>query len=258
MDLPHLNFVHYAAMLYTYVIFGPHIPSHTSHEISSACIARLRELGGDVWFNCRAEKFLFDGDKLCGVETSLGTVECDYALPNINPNLVYGKMIPKELIPEREKKLSTARGNNYSGRFIACYFCLDKSPEELGINDYTIFMSDTADSEVSYNEVYNGEGITNHSTFVCYNIANKNFSPEGTTVCSFTTLGAPKDWDNLDQEEYLLKKNAYAKQCIALLKEKTGIDINGCIEEMSVATPWTFARYLGNIQGNVYGYENKD
>ena len=224
-------------MIYTYVIFGPHIPSHTSHEISSACIARLRELGGDVWFNCRAEKFLFDGDKLCGVQTSLGKVECEYALPNINPNFVYGKMIPKELIPEREKKLSTARGNNYSGRFIGAYFCLDKSIEELGIKDYTIFMSDTADSEASYNEVYNGEGITNHSTFVCYNVANKNFSPEGTTVCSFTTLGAPKDWDNVSQEDYFAAKDAYAKQCIALLKEKTGIDISGCIEEMSVATP---------------------
>ena len=191
VDLPHLNFVHYAAMLYTYVIDGAYIPSHTSHELSSALVARLRQMGGEVWFNCRAEKFLFDGDKLCGVETSLGTVECKYALPNINPNIVYGKMIPKELIPEREKKLSTARGNRYSGRFITAYFCLDKSPEELGIRDYTIFMSETSDSEKSYNNIYNGKEISEHSTFVCYNIANKDFSPAGTTVCSFTTLGNP-------------------------------------------------------------------
>ena len=237
VDLPHLNFVHYAAMIYTYVIFGPHIPTHTSHEISSACIARLRELGGDVWYNCRAEKFLFDGDKLCGVETSLGTVECDYALPNINPNFVYGKMIPKELIPEREKKLSTARGNKFSGRFIGAYFCLDKTIEELGIKDYTIFMSETSDSEKSYNNIYNGSDISQHSTFVCYNVANKNFSPKGTTVCSFTTLGNPKVWEGLSQKEYFKKKEAFAKQCIELLKRKTGIDISDCIEEMSVATP---------------------
>lgn len=237
VDLPHLNFVHYAAMIYTYVDFGPYIPSHTSHEISSALIARFRELGGEVWFNCRAEKFLFDGDKLCGVETSSGTVECEYALPNINPNIVYGKMIPKELIPEREKKLSTARGNKFSGRFIGAYFCLDKTIEELGIKDYTIFMSETSDSEKSYNNIYNGEGISEHSTFVCYNVANKNFSPEGTTVCSFTTLGNPKTWENLSQKEYFKKKEEYAKGCIELLKIKTGIDISGCIEEMSVATP---------------------
>ena len=63
-----------------------------------------------MWYNCRAEKFLFDGDRCCGVQTNLGTIDCDYALANINADILYGKMIPKERIPERQKKLSTARG----------------------------------------------------------------------------------------------------------------------------------------------------
>ena len=42
------------------------------------------------------------------------------------------------------------------------------------------------------------------------------------------------------------------------LKEKTGIDLEGHIEEMEVASPWTFARYLGVPEGSVYGYEARD
>lgn len=42
---------------------------------------------------------------------------------------------------------------------------------------------------------------------------------------------------------------------MAQLKEYAGIDLTGHIEEMSVASAWTFARYLGNPEGAVYGHE---
>lgn len=43
-----------------------------------------------------------------------------------------------------------------------------------------------------------------------------------------------------------------------MLKRDAGIDLRGHIEEMSVASPWTFARYLGNPEGSVYGHETRD
>ena len=42
------------------------------------------------------------------------------------------------------------------------------------------------------------------------------------------------------------------------LKDKTGIDLVGHIEEMEIASPWTFARFLGVPEGSVYGYETRD
>ena len=140
VDMEHLAFIHYAAMVHKYISRSAYIPTYTSHEISNAMVERFRELGGDVWYNCRAEKFLFDGDRCCGVQTNLGIIECDYALANINADILYGKMIPKELIPERQKKLSTARKQKYGARMMTAYFCLDKTAEELGIKDYSIFL----------------------------------------------------------------------------------------------------------------------
>ena len=67
IDMDRMAFIHYCNMFMKYVSRAAYIPAHTSHEISTAMVERLRELGGDIWFNCRAEEFLFDGDQLCGV-----------------------------------------------------------------------------------------------------------------------------------------------------------------------------------------------
>ena len=258
VDMEHLAFIHYAAMVHKYVPRSAYIPAHTSHELSTAMVERFRELGGEIWFNCRAEEFLFEGDKLCGVRTNLGDIDCSYCLANINPDIIYGSMMPKELIPEREKKLSAARGRIMGGRMYTAYFCLDVPPEELGIEDYSICLSGTADSAKEYKNIQGGMETNDYSIFLCYNIANPQFSPPGTCVCSFTTFGAPEEWGRLQQEDYFKFKTEGAKKWLRILKEKTGIDLSGHIEEMEVASPWTFARFLGVPEGSVYGYETRD
>ena len=258
VDMEHLAFIHYAAMVHKYVSRGAYIPAHTSHQFSTACIERFRELGGDVWFNCRAEEFLFNGDRVCGVKTNMGTVDCDYVLANINPDIIYGKMMPKELIPEREKKLSAARGRVMGGRMYTAYFCCDKSAEELGIKDYNTFLPGTSNSLVEYNNILNGMETNEYAIFLCYNIVQPEFSPKGTCVCSFTTFGSPKDWNDLKQEDYFKFKTDGVKKMLKTLKEKMGVDLSGHIEEMEIASPWTFARYLGVPEGSVYGYETRD
>lgn len=258
VDLDHLSFFHYASMMQRYVRMGAYIPTHTSHELSSAMLARFYELGGEAWFNCRAEKILFDGDRVCGVSTTMGDVECDMCLPNINPDIVYGKMIPKDLIPEREKKLSAARAQRYGARLFCAYFALDCDYHELGIENYSYFLSGTTDSVKSYNNLMGGVKTNDYCIMVCYNVANPQFSPAGTCVVSLTTLCAPGDWSSLSQEKYVALKEELTDKMLAQLKDMTGIDISGHIAECSIASPWTFARYLGVPEGAVYGHETRD
>ena len=258
VDMNHLSFIHYAAMVHKYVSRSAYIPAHTSHELSCALLERFRELGGDVWFNCRAEEFLFDGDRCCGVKTTLGQVDCDYVLANINPDIIYGKMMPRELIPEREKKLSAARDRRFGARMMTAYFGLDCTHEELGFNDYSIFLAGSADSEKEYNSMQAGMEENNFTIALCHNVANPKFSPEGTCVIFFTTMASTNDWNGVTEDDYVEKKNAHAAKMVRLLKEKTGIDIEPHIEEMVVSSPLTFARYLGVPEGSVYGYETRD
>lgn len=255
VDLNHLSFIHYASMMQRYVAFGAYIPQHTSHQLSSAILDRFYELGGEAWFNCRAEKFLFNGDKLCGVETTMGTVECDMALPNINSDIVYGRMIPKELVPERQKKLSAARNHNYGARMFTAYFCLDCDYHDLGITNYSYFLAGGSDSEKEYNDIMGGLETDEFCIFLCYNVANPQMSPKGTSIVSFTTFATPGEWNTCSQKYYVEMKEKFVDKMLRILKEKTGIELTGHIEEVSIASPWTFARYLNAPEGAVYGHE---
>lgn len=258
VDMAHLSFPHYASMVSSYVTLGAAIPSHTSHEISVAMVERIRELGGDVIFNCRAEEFIFEDGKCKGVKTNLGEFRADCVLANINPDLIYGNMMDKSLVPEREKKLSAARNRNMSARMFTTYIGLNKSAEELGIKDYSIFISGTSDSVKEYESLKKID-TNNYEIFLCYNVDNPEASPEGTCICSFTTFYADgEEWSNVTDEEYYKLKTKIAKHFLDTLKEKTGLDLAPYIEEISIATPWTFARYLNTPEGCVYGYEASD
>lgn len=256
VDMEKLSFLHYASMVNSYVTISAYYPKYTSHEISVKMVERFTELGGEVMMGCRAEKFIFDGDHCCGVETNLGTFKAKYGiLANISPDIIYGRMIPQELVPVREKKLCAARNRKIGARMFTAYFGLNKTVEELGIKDYSIFFPESSDSVKEYESLKKID-TNKYSIFLCYNIHNPGFSPEGTCVCSFTTMfTSPEDFNNLKEEDYYKLKTMMAKRFIATLKEKAGIDISDAIEEMTVATPYTFARYLNAPEGGVYGYE---
>lgn len=259
VDMDNLSFLHYASMVNNYVKYSAYFPKHTSHEISVKMVERLRELGGEIMMGCRAEEFLFNGDRCYAVKTNLGTFEAKFGvLANINPDIIYGKMMPKELVPERQKKLCSARQRRLGARMFTAYFGLNKTREQLGIEDYSIFLPQFSDSVAEYNSLKKLD-TNNYSIFLCYNVHNPDFSPEGTCVCSFTTMfTSAEDFDNLKQEDYYKLKTSMAKRFIKSLKDKAGIDISDAIEEITVASPYTFARYLNAPEGAVYGYETRE
>jgi prolycopene isomerase len=166
-------------------------------------------------------------------------------------------MMPKELVPEREKKLSAARNKNYSTKFCLVYMALNKPIEEIGIKDYCIFFQGSADSRREYE---NMKSIDNdYNILISYNTMIPDFSPEGTSVISFTKLfSKSQDWEKLTPEEYYKVKDKMIAKCIDDVKNRLGIDITPYIEEVEVATPMTFARYLGTPDGTPYGYELSD
>ena len=258
VDMGRMSFLHYAMMVSSYMEEGAYIPEFTSHELSVALEDKFRELGGTIWFNCKAESFLFNEGRVCAVRTQHGDIKCKYALANVNEDIVYGRMVPKEMVTSRLKKLSNARKQKYGARMFTVHLCLDTTKEKLGIRDYSIFMQGTADSEKEYANIMKGMDSNTFAIFVCYNVANPKASPEGTCMCSITTFGSPVDWDNLKPEDYAAFKEKCARKLISQLKDYTGIDLEGHVEEVAIATPWTFARYLGTPEGCVYGHETAD
>ena len=253
VDADRLSYLQYSNMVNLYERYGAWIPDKTSHELTTGMVERFREMGGTVWFNCTAEKILFGDDKaVSGVVTDRGTIETRHVICNANPSMVYATMVPEEVIPERMIKLANAR--KYSARMFVVYLGLDKSAEELGLKDYSIFMPETADSAKEYESGKRMETNLNMVS-VCYNTVNPNFSPEGTCVISLTTTYMDDDWANVEEDDYVETKNRLAKRMIERFEQKLGVEITPYIEEIEVATPWTMCNFVNVPQGAAYGYE---
>ena len=255
VDAEHLSFMQYVNMVTLYVTLGAYIPDRTSNQITTGLVERFRAMGGECWFNCRALKFNFDGDHISGVVTTCGEVETRYVVCNGNPSMVYPSMLPADKVPERELKLANAR--RYSARMFVVYLGLDKSAEELGIHDYSFFLPQSADSVREYDSLKSIE-TNKYNIALCYNIVNPHASPEGTCMMSLTTTYMEDCWKDVEPDDYVAVKEKVADGMISWFEEKTGIKIRDAIEEISIATPWTFCRYAMVPQGAAYGYELRD
>ena len=89
----------------------------------------------------------------------------------------------------------------------------------------------------------------------CLNTVIPESSPKGTCTLFFTTLCYGKDFPkDVNPENYKKYKNEIAEKYISEYEKLIGKDIRSHIEEISVATPATFARYLDTPDGTIYGY----
>lgn len=254
-DCDRLSFMHYANMIYSYFEKGAVIPRYRSHEIALAFETRIRELGGEIWYNSEVTKILTDeSGHVCGVRLADGTeIETRHVVANCSPHVVYGKLMDNA-VPERALKLTNAR--RLSGRGFTVFLGLSKSPDELGLNDHNYFIFDTIDS-VRQCESMKKIGANVAQATVCLNRGDPNCSPEGTTILYMTTLYTDDAWGEVEEKDYFKIKNEAAKQMIQRFEEATGTVISDCIEEIAIATPQTYARYCGHPQGTIYGYESQ-
>lgn len=257
MDYERLSFVHMAWMFLMYTRLKPAICQYNAHGMTVAGIERFRELGGELWLNVAANKVVSDDNgRITGVDTTAGFVETNYVIANVNPQTAYTKLLDERIkVPERE--IRRANAEKHGVRFFNAYVALNKSVEELGIKDYTIFMPGALDTLKNYESSKHYEG-NDHSVVVIYNVVNPEASPKGTTVMTFTITYTEDVWGGFTQREYVKKKQELFRRVMDNFEKDTGIIIHDCIEEIELASPWTFAHYLHTPQGTTYGYECND
>lgn len=240
-------------MTHKYVCRYPYIPDHTSHQMSTGLVERFRAFGGECRFNCRAEEILFDkSGHVCGLRTDTDTIETRHIIWNGNPSLAYANAIPAKNLPERNLKMANA--SRFSARMLVVYLGLNKTAEELGIKDYSVFYAQSADTRREYDSMARMD-TNKYFISLCYNIANPNASPEGTSILSLTTFYNEDVWANVSPDKYVKVKNKIAEDMIDAFEKTLGVSVKPYIEEIEVATSWTFARYAASPEGGVYGYE---
>lgn len=246
-----LNAMHFLSMIHSYIVEGAAMPHHRSHELSVALVDIFEKSGGQIRYNSEVTKFLYNEDgRVIGVVANGEEFFADEVISNVIPDNVFN-MSDETKIPKRQMKLANARDFGISVATI--YVGLDCTAEELGIEDYTIFIQNNADPRTQYNtRKTEGFYIVN-----CLNNAIPDSSPDGTCTLFFTLPVFGSDLpEDLTPQGYKKYKNDLAEKFIKDCEEVLNISIIPHIEEISVATPVTFARYLGTPEGTIYGYKN--
>lgn len=249
-----MSFTIFGAMFHRYLTKAAYIPKYRSHGYTAALDIKIRELGGEIQYNTAVEKILIEDGRVVGVETDKGDrIKTGIVVSNANPHLVYNQLIyPKEEVPEIAYKTCNARKVGFSAFVV--YLGLDKSPKELGINEYSYFVYSTPDT----NSIYNAFHTLNRpvgQAVVCLNNAIPDCSPEGTTILSMTTLFSGDCWAGIQPKDYHKVKDRITEEIIDEFENALGVRIRDSIEEIEAATPVTFANYTGAFNGSIYGYE---
>lgn len=254
VDCEKLTFLHYASMVYRYITKAAWMPKMKSHEISLALTERIRELGGDVWFNSEAAKINVDeSGRICGVTLADGQqIQTHHVIANCSPHIVYGKLLDKQAVTEELVRATNSR--RFSGRGITLFLGLNKSADELNIKHHNYFIYNTTDSAKQY-EMMKHLKTNNVQATVCLNRADPDCSPKGTSIMYFTTMLMSDEFGEVKEEDYYKLKDKIADNMINVFEQSTGCKIRDSIEELALATPATYARYCGHPEGVIYGYE---
>ena len=251
-DSTEMSFAVYAFMTYVYLTQHPWIAKQRSHEITLAFDARIRQLGGDIWYNTEVKKIDVRGGAVHGVVLADGTyIACDRVISNLMPHVVFDRMVDHSEIPERDLKAMNAR--RMAQAAFTVYLGLDASAEEIGLKNYDTFMRYSPNNHEQW---LSSGSIDTHKdiTVTCLNAAIPDAAGEGRAFLQFSKFYDGDAFEDVTEEAYFKIKDRIARECVERYEEVTGCDIQSHIQEIVVASPMTWARYLGTPRGNVYGY----
>ena len=251
--LNELPFTIYCMLMADYIGYGSYIPRKFSHEISVKMAERAEALGVQIEYRQHVEKILVHDGKVYGVRTARGDeIHADYVISAPYPNTVYTSMIePLSAVPA--KAIKAVNGRRISLTAFSVIMILDRSAEELGIRDYSIFRGDTMDTDVLYENLA-GLGPYRYLTCICHNHANPDATPKDTCSFSITTLPRVDGWKTVTADEYDRVKHKVAKQMIDDMSKYYGVNLLDHVLEIVIETPVTVAHYTGMWNGCIYGY----
>lgn len=248
-----LPFTIYAVLMADYVGYGSYIPRKFSHEMSLKMAERAEAMGVQIEYRQHVDKILVKDGQAYGVRTARGDeIFADYVICSAYPNKVYTSMIePADAVPAGAIKM--VNGRRLSLTAFSVVMILDKSAEELGIKDYSVFRGDTMDTDALYGEL-KGLGPYRYLTCICHNLANPDATPAGTCSYSITTLPRVDGWKTVSADDYDRVKHEVAKQMIDYMSEYLGFNLLDHVLEIAIETPMTVAHYTGMWNGCIYGY----
>ena len=251
------GFASYAGMMYQYLHDKPYHIVGGSQALSNSLASIVLENGGEIRYNCEVTKICVEDERITGVITEDNEkIEAYYVVSNASSIDTYIELIDKGKVP---KKHLQVLGQSTIGTSIFVVYCgLDCEPHEIGIREATNFICETAEEEqYKYAKVLD---IKNDTLLLTnYDAMGKSFTSPGISQAAICAVKYAEPWLSVSPEEYNSVKYRCAEDILQRIEEVFP-GFRAHIEEIEVATPLTFMRYIGTPGGAIYGFDqyNKD
>lgn len=246
-----VSYLVYALGWGEYLRYGGAQIRGTSQMLSNAFVDIVQEMNSDVRFKCGVKKILTEGGKVTGVVTDTGEkIISDYVISNVNPITTCAELIGVDKCPS--EVFQTMNQKEQAAGTICVYMGLDISHEELGIDEFEIFLNSSYDFDSLWGKTRTGVEPEDF-VLTTYNVAYQDASPPGTTIVTLTTTGYAEPWYKISPSKYVETKNRVADLMLTKT-EKIAPGIREHIEVVEVSTPLTNIRYTGNPSGSIYGW----
>lgn len=227
-----------------------------SAMMSAAITNEFMDCGGTVKLGSAVTKILVEGGKVKGVQCDDGTeYYADMVLSNMNKVRAYIDLLDEKDVPEQV--FDDLRVSVPSQSIFSVYMGLDCTPEEAGILNETSFCRKVTDPSKTMANRYDVNLRTDYLSgveFSCYNVDTPDASPEGTCVLSVLASKVPDWFLSCPIDEYYERKDHYLEEVLDYVYECYP-GVKGHIEEIDAATPVTLMRYLGSLNGGIYGLD---
>lgn len=242
----------YATFLLDLIQYGYSVPTYNNYDISLTLLNSYLERGGELKLNSRVVKILTDDNKVNGVKLEDGTLYySNNVIVNSSLNNVYGKLLDPSVVPREAFKNVNRR--KLGGRTLTINLGLNRSAEELGLNNYTYLLYQSLDSDVEYSRMK--ELLSGNQIAIVHNIANKDISPVGTCALSLTTIYFEDCFgEYVENERYFTDVKEISQRLIDIFEKYTKVKITDYIEEMEIVSPVNNAMVNDYPEGCTYGY----
>ncbi|WP_310620030.1 phytoene desaturase family protein [Flexibacterium corallicola] len=247
-----IAFVDLATMFFAYATYKPYHVKGGSQALSNALLEVFLEAGGQVRFNCAAEKIIATNGAVQAVGTEHGEeYSCHHVISNASSIITYNELLESDRPIPQVKTDFKSRSLGVSGFVI--YLGLDCTPQELGVTEASTFISKDLNHEEAYRRASSLEDPTG-CLLTCYNLENPSAAPKGKSHVALMCIQYGSQWEKVPEADYAKTKYALADKLLDLA-ETAVPGIREHIEEAEVATPLTMMRYLNTPGGAIYGFD---
>lgn len=253
-----LSLNYYAIAQASYFSGGGNFIRGGSQVLSDYLAGSIQQHGGDVLLRHVAEKILVEGGKATGVifrEKSSGKLQTQAQADTIIVNAAIPK-VAKDLLPGEQGSLMEEKTKELTigPSLLTVYFGFSKPLKETGNRHYSTFFFDPSvktQADIAGNN--RGPFAKRSFVFVDYGQLDSALAPEGKSVGAVCCTDYSSDWEQLEEEQYRLKKETVAQTFIQRL-DSFFPGFQHLIEYYETGTPRTIERYTMNPGGAVYGF----